>query len=206
MAIGTYTELQTAAQNWLDDSAISGDRVKEFISLCEAELKRRLRTFDQEVRSQATLTGEYLNLPDDYHKLRGIHIDGDPDKPVTYESPQFIRRWRDSTGTGTPRYYTIVDGQFQFAPPASSSVTIEIIYIAKLANLSTSATTNWLLDDHPDIYLQGTMAQAEIYGWNDERGVKWLSLFDRSIDQLKEQSREQKHPSGPLIMKSGIIE
>ena len=42
MAIGTYSELQTAVANWLDRDDLT-DRIQEFIALAEARMNRILR-------------------------------------------------------------------------------------------------------------------------------------------------------------------
>ena len=42
MAIGTYSELQTAVANWLDRDDLT-DRIPEFIALAEAKMNRVLR-------------------------------------------------------------------------------------------------------------------------------------------------------------------
>ena len=55
MAISTYSELQTAAANWLDRSDLS-DRIPEFIALAEARFNRILRIRDMETVSTAIST------------------------------------------------------------------------------------------------------------------------------------------------------
>jgi hypothetical protein len=46
MAIGTYSELQTAVANWLGRDDLT-DRIPEFIDLAEARLSRALEPREQ---------------------------------------------------------------------------------------------------------------------------------------------------------------
>ena len=48
--------------------------------------------------------------------------------------------------------------------------------------LSDSATTNWLLASHRNAYLYGTLAQAELLGWNDSRMANIATLFANAMD------------------------
>jgi hypothetical protein len=208
LAITNYTELQSAAQNWLDDTSFSGDRVQEFISLAEAKFNRRIRADDMEIRATASAGDEYLQLPTDFLELRGIHADGSPDEKLIYKTPQWLRTYKSADNSGSPKYYTITDGQFQFWPPPSAAKTIEIIYYGKIVNLSTASgeDTNWLLTEHPDIYLYGTLVQAEAFGWNDERAAGWKALLEESIEELHRQAAKKRQGSGPLSLSSGLVE
>ena len=64
MAISTYAELQTAVDNWLARTDLSG-RSPEFITLAEARMNRELETQSQEKRATVLLTADdsYVTLP-----------------------------------------------------------------------------------------------------------------------------------------------
>ena len=76
MAIGTYSELQTAVANWLDRSDLS-DRIPEFIILSEARINRLLRVRLMEtVKVISLISGsKRYPLPSDYLQLRTIQYD-----------------------------------------------------------------------------------------------------------------------------------
>ena len=76
MAIGTYSELQTAVANWLDRSDLS-DRIPEFITLSEARINRLLRVrLMESVKIISLISGtKRYPLPSDYRQLRTIQYD-----------------------------------------------------------------------------------------------------------------------------------
>ena len=76
MAIGTYSELQTAVANWLDRSDLSS-RIPEFITLSEARINRLLRVrLMENVKVISLISGsKRYPLPSDYLQLRTIQYD-----------------------------------------------------------------------------------------------------------------------------------
>ena len=45
-------------------------------------------------------------------------------------------------------------------------------------------TTNWLLDNHPDAYIYGTLLQSPVYLGHDERITLWLGRYNQIIEQI----------------------
>lgn len=200
MTIASYSALQTAIGDWTGDTFTTAQK-QQFIGLAEARFNRELRTLDMETRATASLSDEYLALPDDFLELRAVQIDDDP---LTYATPQHIREIWASVVSGQPRYYTVLDGQFQFAPAPGSSYTIETIYFRKIPALSDSNTSNWLLESHPDLYLAQCLALAEAFGWNDERAGQFAATADGIIEQIASQEKKRRIGATPLKMKTGI--
>ncbi len=64
--------------------------------------------------------------------------------------------------------------------------------------LSDSTPTNWLLTAHPDLYLFGSMIEAEMFGVNDERAPPWKARRDEIFDEIEKLSnkiaRRRRHP------------
>lgn len=201
MTIASYSALQTAVSDWTGDTFTTAQK-QQFIGLAEARFNRELRTLDMETRATASLSDEYLALPDDFLELRAVQIDDDP---LTYATPQHIREIWASVTSGQPRYYTIVDGQFQFAPAPGSTYTVEIIYLQKVPALSDSNTSNWVLASHPDLYLAQYLALAEAFGWNDGRAGQFGTTADGIIEQIASQEKKRRIGATPLKMKTGIV-
>ncbi|MCK8356920.1 hypothetical protein LXA28_18340, partial [Erwinia amylovora] len=44
--------------------------------------------------------------------------------------------------------------------------------------------TNWLLTDHPDLYLYGSLLQAEAYLFNDDRLAVWKTAHDEVMAEI----------------------
>lgn len=189
-----YSDLQTAINTWTDNS-YSTAQVKQFITLAEAEFNRNLRALDMEVRSTAALTEAYLALPSDFLALRAIKISEAILEPAT---PGFIRKLREQSGK--PVFYAIADGQFQFAPTPDTEYEVEIIYFARLAALSDSNTSNWLLAAHPDLYLAKSLSVASMFGWNDERASGFGIAASAIMDQINSQENARRYGTVPRRM------
>lgn len=191
-----YSELQTAIAAWTGDS-FTNSQVKDFIILAEAKFNRLLRAMNMEARATATLTGQYIALPVDFLHLRAIKIDESFLDPAT---PQFIRNMRVGSIAAKPQFYTLTDGQIQFAPIPDADYQVEIIYFGKIPALSDSNTTNWLIEEHPDLYLAQSVALAEVFGWNDSRAGGFAATAADIIQQINDQERSKRLGSMPLRM------
>lgn len=202
MAITTFSELKTAIANWLNRSDLT-DRIPEFIDLCETELDRQLRTTDQLTRSTTPITGQYASLPTDFLEIRNIQLDTSPVKRLQYLTPDRLDDERRTTyrSSGEPVYYSILGNNMEFAPTPDTTYTLQIAYYARLTKLSDSNTTNFLITNHPDIYLYGSLKHAEPFLMNDERIVVWGTLYERALEQLRLQEEAQKTGDGMMQMK-----
>lgn len=189
-----YAELLSAIESWTGDTFDANQR-KQFVALAEAEFNRRLRTLDMEARAVATLSGDYLALPDDFLKLRAIQIGNILLEPVT---PQFIRERK--AWSGEPRYYAITDGQIQFFPVPNDDYDVEIIYFRTIPVLSDTNTTNWLIESHPDLYLFRSLAFAETFGWNDTRAAGFGVAAQAIMEQISEQEKSRRVGAQPVRM------
>jgi hypothetical protein len=84
-------------------------------------------------------------------------------------------------------------------PAPEASVTIEIIYYKKIPALSASVATNWLLQRSQDLYLYGSLIQAEAFLQNDERIPLWAGAVERIIADMKMESERDRRPQGALM-------
>lgn len=205
MAITTYTELDTAVDNWLARGDLSS-RVPEFIALFEAKFNRDVRVPQQEkVNTSFTVDSEYETVPTDFIELRSMHLTTSPKRPLSYMPPdQQINFY--NTGTGIPIFvsltgHTSVDGtmSFRFAPVPDGTYTAVLTYYAKLLALNgTTQTTNWLLTNHPDIYLYGSLVEASAYIENDPRIMVWKTAYDQAISGLHRSMARARWGAGGL--------
>lgn len=226
MAIGTYSELLTAAQNWMarSDADIQA-RIPEFIALTEGVLSwgfedpqypiPRLRVRQMEARDEASVDAEYENISNwvsDFLELRQAKVNSDPVVDLQYLTPQeFDRRYVSSQG-GDPKAFTIIGSQFRFGPIPSSAVDVEIQYYQKIPALTALATTNWLLTASPNIYLYGVLYHAAPYVQNAGVGVDadlvsdtlyWHRMFAGAVNGMNTADKMSRY-GGMLMSRPGI--
>jgi len=185
MAITTYAELQTAAANWLDRSDLTS-RIPEFIALFEAEASRVIRAPDMLTTDSAfTVDSQTETVPTGFREAKRFKLNTSPVVSLEYVTPEQMDEWRElRASSGKPKYFTVTGGSFEFLPTPDSTYTGTLLYYKAITGLATTSP-NWLLTSHPDIYLYGTLVQAEPFLKNDERIGVWRSALDRALAQLE---------------------
>ena len=200
MAISTFAELKTAAANWLDRGDLT-DRIPEFIVLAEARFNRVLRIRDMETVSTAISTTagtrEY-SLPTGFVQMREFHLTTDPITPLSYITPEMMSRiWAGST-KGKPEVFTIIADNVRLGPNPDATYTTSMLYYKKITALSASATTNDMLTNNPDVYLYGTLLEAEPFIMNDQRVTLWLAAFEKAVNDIQNQDNKDRHSGSQL--------
>jgi len=199
MAISNYSELQTAVANWLDRDDLTA-RIPEFIALAEARFNRvlRLRSMEAKYTANTVASQRNLALPTGYIQMRNFQVNTNPLTTLSYVTPEiYDRLWGGST-SGTPKFYTILANEVSFGPIPASVQEVEMLFYKKFDNLSVSTTTNWLITNAPDIYLYGSMLEAEPFIMNDERVQLWATALERGVNDLQEQDNKDRHSGSAL--------
>lgn len=206
MAISNYTELQTAVANWLDRDDLSA-RIPEFIGLCEARFNRSLRirameTLDTSVSTVADT--KTIALPTGYVQMRDIHITGDPLVQLQYVTPEIMNRIHAGSVSGRPEVYTIIGENIVLGPTPDAVYSTSMLYYKTFDALSDSSPTNWVIINAPDVYLYGTLLEAEPFLMNDARVQLWATALTESINTLQEQDNKDRHSGSALrVMNTG---
>lgn len=192
MSITNYTELQSAIDSWLDQTLFSA-RSPDFISLFEAVANRRLRVRQQEAVSSLSVSAAsgVATIPTDYLSWRRVVYVGDLLTELEYVEPAWIAIRYPEQPTGIPRIFTI-EGELMTVRPTPATGLVVLKYFAKVPALTVSATTNWLLTAHPDVYLFGSLCEAELFGVNDERAALWKSRRDDIFDEIEKLSNKSR--------------
>jgi len=206
MAIGTFAQLKTAAANWLDRSDLT-DRIPEFIALAEARFNRLLRTRDMETVSTAisTVAGtrEY-SLPTGFVQMKEFHLTTDPLTPLAYITPEMMTRLWAGSSSGKPEVFTVIADNVRLGPSPDAVYTTSMLYYKTFTALSDDATTNDMLTNNPDVYLYGTLLEAEPFIMNDARVPLWLQAFEKAINDIQNQDNKDRHSGSQLrVMNTG---
>lgn len=188
----TYSALAEAIAAWLDRDDLT-TRIPTFIRLAEARLNRLLDDPDMEVTSTTTASGPATALPTDFGSMVSITTGEGALAPMSAAEFAGI----DSTVSGIPRFYTIVDGAISFAP-SSEDATITMVYRRTIPALTSTDTTNWLLTRAPDVYLYGALVQASAYLVEDDRVSAWKGAFDEAIAELLADGARRKWGAGTI--------
>jgi len=206
MAISTFAELKTATANWLDRSDLT-DRIPEFIALAEARFNRNLRIRDMETVSTAISTAagtrEY-DLPTGFVQMKEFHLTTDPLTPLAYITPEMMSRiWAGST-KDKPEVFTIIADKVRLGPNPDAVYTTSMLYYKTFTALSASNTTSEMLTNNPDVYLYGTLLEAEPFLMNDARVPMWLAAFEKAVNDIQNQDNRDRHSGSAMrVMNTG---
>ncbi len=203
MALTTYTELKASIADWLNRTDLT-TTIPDFISLAEAQIERTLRTRQMIVRANASFDSEYGAVPDDFLETKSLKLTStNPLTPLSFLSIDDMDAARSHyTASGRPRFFSVVGGQFRISPTPDAAYTTELIYFAKLAKLSSTVASNWLLTSSPDIYLYGSLLQAAPYLQDDARIQVWATLYERALNDLRTADDRGASSGGALLTRA----
>lgn len=204
--IGDWRSLVDAIKNWANRKDWSDAQVGEFITLAEARFNRVLRVPDMEVIAESEFAAdansnnaERMNpLPTDMLTLRSIYLDCTPLKAMSPSG--LIEEYGNRVGT--PQAYAIIGSEprkIRLAPQPGGAVSVSIIYYRKIPNVTETNADNWLLNEHPDIYLFACLVAAEAYVVNDERLPLWKAAVDEAIAELNDDAMRSRYGGAPLV-------
>jgi len=196
----TYALLLNQIEDHLNRSDVDTEGVSALmVSMFEDEANDRVKHHERRIRSTASLTSQYLDLPDDWmYPLTVRLITSGHITPLDFVTPQNMQDYRADAGeaVGRPRFITTSDDALEVVPTPDDTYTIEMHYWGTIPALSASNTTNWLLDRHPLLYLYGSLLHAEAYFQNDARVLLWerfvekkYAAMDKTYDESFGQTR-----------------
>lgn len=184
MALATYAGLSTGVYRRLNRTAETTP-YDDALSLVEAEINRRLAlkpVRPMHTRADFVIDAEYETAPTTIIDVDSFAITGTPILRTTPENMQVM--YDNDDTTGQPVYYTQVGTEFRFYPAPDASYTGKIIYWGKVPGLTSSATTNWLLTSHPDVYFHGTLAHLYQEYFDPTNADLQAGLFDIAIQKV----------------------
>jgi hypothetical protein len=203
MAITNYTNLQTTIADFLNRDDMTSV-IPTFIQLAESQMNRDVRHWQMETRSsgQQSAGDQYMQIPADWMETVRFHVTGGGTSPldlISRAAMQDKRAGAEDT-SGTPRYYTHADSQFELYPTPDADTDVELLYIAKIPDLATNST-NWLLTDAPDAYLYGSLLHSAPYLQEDARVAVWAQMYSAAVARLNEASEQARYSGSGLTLK-----
>ena len=209
--------MKAEIENWAHRSNITTDTVDTFIDLAEAEFNVRLRTVDQETVDELVCNTRFTSLPSDFLEMRLVEFQDSTLSNVSYATPEYLTKLRAKHTAGNPVAYSIRGTTIELVPSPGADdpdldgfgedvspfeageVTLIITYWAKVAALSDSNTTNWLLTNHPNMYLYECLRQLSIYIKDDAGMTRYATLLQGYYDAMQRQDRRKRWGGGLRI-------
>jgi len=205
MALTSYSTLKTAIANWLNRTDLTSEISDDFITLTEADFNSKLRIRKMVTQTTITIDSETESLPTGFLQVRNFYIlSGATKYALRYTSPSHMDQLRGTSTSGTPELFTILGDTFRFSPKPDTSYTGYLNYYKKFDALSDSNTSNWILTDHPSIYLYGSLYHAANFlgGFDPAQVQQWQQLYITTLERLERNDREDQFSGSPLQVRS----
>jgi hypothetical protein len=151
-------------------------------------------TFTNAYGNGGTVTAQsgFTTLPNDYLAWRRVTWTGSTRSELGYVHSSYLQAAYPSQPADVPRIFTIEGSTLKVMP--LSGTPLEFDYYQAIPSL-VSASTNWLMTSHPDLYLFGSMCEAEAFGVNDERMPMWKARRDEIFEEIIMRDRQTRGPS-----------
>lgn len=188
MSLTTYAGLKEAIASTLNRTDMGG-YVPDWIALCEAELNSRLFTRKMVESMAFTVSAESVALPADFNGVTSFQMLINNGYKLEYRSPAAFDD--QPLNQRMPTYYTVIGDYFWFSPPPDSSYQARLRYRKKVPALTDADPTNWVLADHPNLYLYGSLLHSAPFLKDDGRLLMWQGKFDQLLAQINAQEVSQ---------------
>ena len=199
----TYDELVTNIRNYTEvgSNVFTNSVINTFITMAENRILRDidLDVFKKEVTGSMTSGNKFLTAPTDLLTHRYMMITNASGEQIFlgFRDTSFMKEyWADGSDTGTPKYYSVWDqNTFYVAPTPNASFTVELGYIYRPAQLSSTNTETWVSINAPEALLYACLIQAYSY---TKGPPDMLAYFDNSYKQalqglgIEQQGRRRR--------------
>lgn len=185
-----YTTLQAQVANYLHRSDLAA-QIPTFIELAEAYLFRELHIKEMQISVTGTTTGGYADLPTDFGSVSRVSVTyGNSARTLDYIA---LADAPIST-TAAPAFYSLENNKLRIWGAADGQV-YTLYYIPAIENLGPSVSTNWILENAPELYLDAACLQGAKYIRNDAEVAKLTGNIALSIDSVKRFSERRGQPA-----------
>tara|TARA_R110000868_G_scaffold68557_4_gene202685 strand:+ start:848 stop:1519 length:672 start_codon:yes stop_codon:yes gene_type:complete len=207
MALSTYTELKSTIANWLNRSDLTSEIAEDFIVLAEADFNSKLRIRQMHSQTTITIDAETESTPTGFLQVRDFYILSNNDKyAMNYLSPAQMDSIKGTSMSGLPVAYTILGSTFRFSPRPADSYSGILNFYKKFDALSVSNPSNYILTDHPAIYLYGSLFHASNFlgGIDPNQSQQWSQMYQTALERAELNDREDQFSGSPLQIRSDV--
>lgn len=185
MSLVSYSDLQTQVANWLARSDLTA-YIPDMITLFEAQAARKLRVRPMINTTSLSTSGGIGSLPSDFLSMVDLSWNGTPQTSLDYVHPAMFIYFDPEDPTVTqapPQIYTLKGNSVYIDPVDDTGLTIQYYQRAP----ALSGTLNWLWTNHPDVYLFGTLTEANYFnkGTALTMAHEWGQRRDAIFDEIQ---------------------
>lgn len=203
MALGTYTDLVNSVASWMNRTDLASV-IPDFVTIAESRIARELRLRTQLTTTTLTTstTTRAVTLPSDWLEFENVSIAGTPETPCQYVNIEHMDvKYPENGYGGRPFVFTIEGPNMLFGPMPDSAYTVNVMYYARFPALATNST-NWLLTNHPNVYLYACMREGAFFTKDQAGAMQWDGLFKQEVKTLQDADDDATHSGTALRVKA----
>jgi hypothetical protein len=192
MALATYSDLKAAVASWLNRTDLT-TQIPDFITLAESRLNRLLKLRLTEVEASLSLAqgARSVALPSAFIEPIALwDSDVNGRRELRFLGPTQLEV---STIAQVIEYWAITGANIEFECPSDKARTLILRYVQGFG-LTDASPTNWLLTNHPDVYLFAALVEAAPF----LRDAEALGIYDARLQVAIKEVNEKEGRSRSL--------
>lgn len=195
-----YGELKQAIADRLGRNNLT-NFLRDFVTLAEGRIYYGSKDFEANIaplrllQMQATETATLATLPTGFLELQRLTVpSGAGVRALTYATSEQFADLIDRT----PRHYTFQDGGI--AVNGGTPTGFRLAYYKKFPALAADADTNWLLTNHPSVYLYAALIEAYAHIKDDARIPMAARMYAAAVGALIDTDNSMRHSGSVLTI------
>lgn len=193
-----YAWLLSSVANWLHRADLAS-LLPDFVMLAEkrinGDLKARLQNLTVALSASSGVAS--VTLPSDLNDIRLLSLDGIG--KLDYLTPAAFTRRYQAAAPGQPLHYTIAGGVLTLGPTPDIDYSLTLNYNGAVPALADVGGSNWLIQQHAEIYLAATMCEALMYIKDTTALRVWEPKYQAGVDNLNETDW---NVAGPMAVRA----
>lgn len=196
--ITDYTSLKASIAERLHRSDLTS-LIPEFIADAEARIYNDLRIQAMEESYSQAIASGVAALPTGFMEWKFLYVDASSAKKLTRKDAEWIyTNYPTRSAEGTPVFFAREGSNLIFGPYPTDGLTVKGVYYKRPAALSDSNTTNWLIENAPDLLRYAALTEAAVH----MRDAEAHQVFDGKTVQLLrrvQKTDDQESFSGSVL-------
>lgn len=196
--ITDYTSLKASIAERLHRSDLTS-LIPEFIADAEARIYNDLRIQAMEESYSQAIASGVAALPTGFMEWKFLYVGASSAKKLTRKDAEWIyTNYPTRSAEGTPVFFAREGSNLIFGPYPTDGLTVKGVYYKRPAALSDSNTTNWLIENAPDLLRYAALTEAAVH----MRDAEAHQVFDGKTVQLLrrvQKTDDQESFSGSVL-------
>lgn len=149
-----------------------------------------------------TIASNTLALPASFLGLRSATVTvGDQNQELQIRPLEFINAvYPTQAATGVPAFVARSGSNFVFGPYADDTYTVSGLYWKRLAGLTSSNTSTWMITDMPTTLFANCMRQVGKFLQDPQRVQYWTAEYQQKMESFIEAKKSEDYAGSALSM------